>query len=35
MKHHPSKYLVDMLDACHYLIALTVGKTVDDYRRDR
>jgi len=35
MKHNPSKYLADMLDRCQYLIGLTAGKSIENYKRDR
>ena len=35
MKHNPSKYLADMLDRCQYLIGLTSGKSIENYKRDR
>lgn len=35
MKHNPKKYLVDMLDACRFLLEVTAGKTMQDYETDR
>ena len=35
MTHDPKKYLVDMLDACRFLIDATAGKSMDDYNNDR
>ncbi len=35
MRHDPRKYLVDMLDACRFLLEVTEGKTVRDYETDR
>lgn len=35
MKHNPKKYLIDMLDACRFLLESTQGKTVRDYTTDR
>jgi uncharacterized protein with HEPN domain len=31
----PSKYLYDMLSSCDFLITLTTGKTIEQYKQDR
>ena len=35
MKRNPKKYLFDMLDACQFLLAMTQGKSIKDYKTDR
>lgn len=35
MPHDPQKYLYDILGSCEFLAEFTVGRTVEDYRRDR
>ena len=35
MKHDPRKYLLDMLDACRFLLEVTAGRTMQDYETDR
>ncbi len=35
MTHEPTKYVADMLDACRFVLELTSGKTIQDYKADR
>lgn len=35
MMHDPKKYLADMLDGCRFLLEITGGKSVEDYKTDR
>lgn len=32
---HPKKYLYDITNCCEFVLELTKGKTVDDYKNDR
>ena len=31
----PRKYLYDILNSCEFILEFAMGKTVDDYKRDR
>lgn len=33
--HDPQKYLYDIIDCCEFILEMSKGKTVDDYKNDR
>ena len=33
--HNPKKYLYDIVNCCEFVLEITGGKTVEDYKNDR